>query len=255
MTIFERVKQNNPEVKTVEDFLNLPVKKTKIYNYNSNERYQDATIILGNPNGIINCNESPHKFAHTIFMNGQDRDWNSRQVNLSNDASKYNTLSPEKKRMFNLVLAQLITNDSVQTTQLGIGIMEYITSPVVILALGRQLYEEGVHSESYTRMAEDVCNNTEEIYSLHTKDANLARKNRAVADMYLKLYPEVTNKETTVLDVIMAMVANQILEELVFPGGFVAMYHLSDDLSGCGEMIREINGVGSLHTEMYASVA
>lgn len=242
---------NNKQI-PLDEFLNTPVKKIKIYNYNSEERYEDAKIILGNPNGIINVNQSPHKFGHTIFMNGQDRDWNSRQVNLSSDAVKYASLPPEKKRMFDLILAQLITNDSVQTTQLAIGIMEFITSPTVTLALCRQCYEEALHSESYTRMAEDVAKDTTRIYSLYKEDEALARKNRAVADMYIKLYPD-KGEETRVIDVIMAMVANQILEELVFPGGFVGMYHLEEELTGCAEMIREINSVGSLHTEMYAS--
>ena len=41
-------------------------------------------------------------------------------------------------------------------------------------------------------------------------------------------------------DLLMAMVANQILEELVFPGGFVALFSLATKLPGSSEMASEI---------------
>ena len=38
-----------------------------------------------------------------------------------------------------------------------------------------------------------------------------------------------------------ASVANQVLEELVFPGGFVIMFSLENKMAGTAEMIKEIN--------------
>ena len=55
--------------------------------------------------------------------------------------------------------------------------------------------------------------------------------------MYAHLYD---GDDPSVEDLLMAMVANQILEELVFPGGFVALFSLATKLPGSAEMASEI---------------
>lgn len=219
-----------------------PVSKAKIYNYESVEDYGDATVLNGCPNGIINFNKSNHAWAYGMFQRMQQRDWTPAQVNVAQDKRNYIHLSQAEKRMYDLVLAQLITNDSIQTQQLMIGISGFITSPVIAACLARQSYEEALHAQSYTVMAEDICGDTERIYNLWKEDDELFLKNKSVADMYQAIYPK--SGEATLEDVIMAFVANQILEELVFPGGFVAMYKLEKAMVGSGEMIAEIKSLG-----------
>lgn len=223
---------------SVFDILNLKVSETKNYNQTSEEKLEECSMILGNPNGIIAYELSPHKTAYTIYKNMHKRDWVPSQVNTTVDRANYPILTQQEKRLYDLVLAQLITNDSVQTTQLP-RISAYITSPCVASALIRQAYEEANHSESYSVMAIDIANDVNRIYNLHNEDQELFLKNQAVGDMYASIYRE--DKDMTVLDILMVMVANQILEELVFPGGFVAMYTLTDKLPGSVKMIEEIN--------------
>lgn len=213
------------------------MKAKKIFNTESREPYNQARIIGGNPNGIINFNGTNHQWATKLYKKMLNRTWFADQVNISKDKVNYLKLTENEKRTYDLILAQLITNDSIQTTQLMDKIDTFITSPVVCACLARQAFEESLHSESYSIMAEDICKDNDRIYNLHLYDEELALKNKAVADMYLELYQgEDPDKE----DILMACVANQILEGLVFLGGFVSMYSLENKMSGTCEMIEEI---------------
>lgn len=114
----------------------------KIFNQNSTESYKQATMIGGNPNGIINFNQTPHKAMYGLFKTASQRLWFPQEVNTSKDQQNYSKLTPEEKRAYDLVLAQLITNDSIQTNQLMDGINKYITCPVTNAALAVQAYQE-----------------------------------------------------------------------------------------------------------------
>lgn len=235
---------------SVEDRLRIIVPHSENYNVKSKEAYDKAKVILGNSNGIINPNGTNHQWAYTIYKNMQKRDWVPEQVNTSEDKNNYVHISDQQKRLFHLVLAQLITNDSVQTSQLP-KISDYITCPVISMALTRHAYEEANHSVSYAVMEADVICKPGYIYNLYMETENqegqdledtraLLKKNDSVAYMYSNLYDNAKDA-MTVKDILMIMVANQILEELVFPGGFVAMYTLEKQLPGTVKMIEEIN--------------
>ena len=217
--------------------MNETYKQKKIFNTESQEAFMDAKIVGGNPNGIMNFNRCPHSFAYPLYKKMIARTWFPDDVNISKDKVNYSTLNPEEKRMYDLVLAQLIANDSIQANQLADKINGYITSPIVNACLIRQAWEESNHSQSYAVMAEEICQDTDRIYNMHNHDEELMLKNKAVEEMYMHLYD---GDDPSVEDLLMAMVANQILEELVFPGGFVALFSLATKLPGSSEMASEI---------------
>ena len=227
----------------------FPLKPKPIFNQESKEEYQNCTILNGNPNGIINFNKSPHKAAYGMYKTVCSRQWFPSQVNTSKDLQNYVKLTPEEKRAFDLVLAQLITNDSIQTNQLMDGINKYITSPVVNALLAGQAFQEVVHSESYSVMAEDIAQDTDRIFAMQHNDTELYNKNKAVEDMYIQLYKP--DRHPTNEDILMVFVANQILEELIFPGGFSVIFSLENKLPGCAEMVKEISIDELLHVEIF----
>lgn len=210
------------------------MKSKEIYNLNSTEDFMEAKILGGNPSGIINFCRSNHKWAISLWKIMEGYTWFSSEPNISQDKVNYPKLSPAEKRMYDLVLAQLITNDSIQTNQLMDSINQYVTSPVVNACLSRQAYEEANHSKSYAVMAEDICEDPDRIYNLHKHDEGLATKNQAVADMYALIN---SSDDPSHSDILKAFAANQILEELVFPGGFVAMWSIGAKMTGSASMI------------------
>lgn len=224
----------------------------QIYNLDSVELYTDAKILGGNPSGIINYNRTPHKWAKSLWDIMRANTWHPAQVNTSADKVNYPKLSDADRRMFDLILAQLITNDSIQTNQLMDSINKYVTSPVVNACLSRQAYEEANHSESYSVMAEDICGDTDRIFSMHHHDAELAKKNKAVADMYALI----NNNESNITqeDILIAFGANQILEELVFPGGFCGIYAIGHVMPGSASMIAEIQKDENTHVYLFMNM-
>lgn len=271
------------------------LKPKKVFNQDSNEAFEDAKVIGGNPNGIFNFNKTSHPWATSLYDKMESRTWFVKQVNVGKDKINYPALSPSEKRTYDLVLSQLIANDSIQTNQLMDRINCYITSPIVNACLARQSSEESLHAKSYAVMAEDIAGDTDRIYNMHKHVPELAAKNRAVENLYESLYrdpvidlsviiPEVQDiinnqeeytliefsnkiKEATIKycnsisrdpsdeDLLLAFGANQILEELVFPGGFVTMLSLGNKMPGSAEMIAEIMKDETLsHVQLFKSI-
>jgi len=247
--------------------------RKKIFNQMSNESINDARVLGGNPTGVMDFNRTNHAWATEIYLKMKDRTWFPNQVDISKDIVSYQNLNSRKLRSYDLVLAQLIANDSIQSNQLADRINPYVTSPIINACLITQDMEEVNHSYSYAVMAEDIAQDTSRIYDMAKNDEALAKKNKAVEDMYEVLNkPYTTNKINAMFnyikhdilkieyrpsneDMLLACAANQVLEELVFPGGFVVIHSLERDLPGSSAMIAEIQKDETLsHVELFKHI-
>lgn len=227
------------------------LESVKICNLDSQEMHHECKILGSVPDGIVDMNTTPHQFAVDLFKKMIARHWVAEQINMAKDANAIKLLSKAEKHVLKLILNHLTNNDSDQTAQLS-RIKEYISSPMVNNALARQEFEECVHSESYSRYLKEALEDDGTILYMHRPylngkpnpdfDNELLLKNKAVSEMYLDLYKGI---KPTKEDMLIIFVANQILEELVFPGGFVACYILGEKLRALTEMIAEINKDGT----------
>lgn len=163
--------------------------------------------------------------------------WFPQEVDLTGDARDYKLLSSHEKRMYDLVLSQLIFMDSIQTNNLQDNINPYITAPEINVLLARQSFEEALHSSSYAVMVESISENTDEIYDMWRTDAVLLEKNTHIAAVYEELENDPSDENK-----LLAMFANQALEGIYFYAGFGAMYTLarSGKMLGTAQMIRFI---------------
>ena len=213
------------------------MKKKKIYNLKSIEETNEAKIINGNPSGIINFTNTNHKWASSIWDLMLSFTWFPEEVNMTLDKKPYATLTEPELRTYDLILSQLISNDSIQTNQLMDSINQYVTSGVVNAILSRQSYEEALHSKSYAVMVEDISDDTDKIYNMHKHDEQLFIKNQAVADMYENINDDYISTD----DVLKAFAANNILEGLIFMGGFIAIWSLGNKMTSSAKMISFIH--------------
>lgn len=221
------------------------IKPVKIYNMESDEMHYEAKIFGGNPDGIGNFEDTPHQFAVALYKAGQERNWVSEQLNVNEDVKIYPTLSDDMKRKYLLGIAQPTTNDSIQTAQIS-RLIQYISSPVVVCALTRQAYEESLHTQTYSRLIRDIIKDSA-IFYLHREFINgksnplfspeLYKKNDAVRRMYARLYQ---TDDPTLEDLLMVLVANQILEEMVFPGAFAFNFAFDSRMVGTISAFEEI---------------
>ncbi len=225
--------------------------KKKIYNPLSKEGVNDRRMISGNPTGHIELTKVKYPWAVALWDLMLANTWFPKEVDMTPDAKDYKLLSDAEKRMYDLVLSQLIFMDSIQTNNIADNINPYITAPEVNILLVRQAFEEALHSSSYAVMVESISANTDEIYDMWRSDAVLAGKNDYIAEVYERLSddPSDSNK-------VLAMFANQILEGIYFYSGFTCMYILarSGKMLGSAQMIRFIQRDEVTHLSLFQNI-
>jgi len=227
------------------------IEKKTIYNPDSKENLNDRRTFGGNPDGMINFTRCKYEWATRLWDMMEANTWFPREVQMTGDAKDYKYLTPAEKRMYDLVLSQLIFMDSLQTNNLMDNINPYITAPEINACLSRQSYEEANHSKSYAVMVESISDNTDQIYDMWKTDAKLREKNNFIAGVYKNLSGDITDEK-----IVLAMFANQILEGLYFYSGFAAMYALgkSGKMLGSSQMIRFIQRDEVTHLLMFQNI-
>ncbi|MSN96239.1 ribonucleotide-diphosphate reductase subunit beta [Campylobacter sp. FMV-PI01] len=228
------------------------VEKKKIYNPQSNETLTDRRVFNGNPHGILNFTKAKYQWALKLWDIMEANTWFPKEVDTTDDVRDYNfNLTTAEKRMYDLVWSQLISMDSFQTNNLADNINPYITAPEINAVLVRQAYEEANHSKSYAVMVEAICENTDLIYEMEKHDAVLKKKNDYISSIYEELAGDVTENK-----LILAMVANQILEGIYFYSGFTAIYALAraGKMLGSAQMIRFIQRDEITHLLLFQNM-
>ncbi|MEA2050609.1 MAG: ribonucleotide-diphosphate reductase subunit beta [Campylobacterota bacterium] len=222
-----------------------------IYNPSSHESLNDRRTFGGDPDGMINFTSCKYEWAVKLWDTMEGNTWFPKEVQMTADAKDYKYLTEPEKRMYDLVLSQLIFMDSLQTNNLMDNINPYITAPEINAILSRQSYEEANHSKSYAVMVESISDNTDEIYNMWKTDSKLQEKNNFIAGTYKNLSGDITDKK-----IVLAMFANQILEGLYFYAGFAAMYALgkSGKMLGTSQMIKFIQRDEVTHLLLFQNL-
>ena len=231
------------------------MERKTIYNPDSKESLNDRRIFGGNSDGMINFTKMKYQWALNLWDTMEGNTWFPKEVQMTGDAKDYKFLTEPEKRMYDLVLSQLIFMDSLQTNNLMDNINPYITAPEVNACLSRQSYEEANHSKSYAVMVESISDNTDKIYDMWKTDVKLREKNNYIADVYKSLTAG-DNGEITDTKIVLALFANQILEGLYFYAGFAAMYALgkSGKMLGSSQMIRFIQRDEVTHLLLFQNM-
>lgn len=228
------------------------MQRKKIYNPSSTENLSQRQVFNGNPHGILNFTKAKYEWALKLWDLMEANTWFPKEVDTTDDVRDYAyNLTAAEKRMYDLVWSQLISMDSFQTNNLADNINPYITAPEINAVLARQAYEEANHSKSYAVMVEAICDNTDLIYEMEKHDEVLRRKNDYISSVYEELAGDVTDEK-----LLLAMVANQILEGIYFYSGFTAIYALAraGKMLGSAQMIRFIQRDEITHLLLFQNM-
>ncbi|NQY20239.1 MAG: ribonucleotide-diphosphate reductase subunit beta [Campylobacteraceae bacterium] len=225
--------------------------KKIIYNPKSTESLNDRRTFGGNPDGMLNFTKAKYQWALNLWDTMEGNTWFPKEVQMTGDAKDYKFLAPAEKRMYDLVLAQLIFMDSLQTNNIMDNMNPYITAPEINAILSRQAYEEANHSKSYAVMVESISDNTDEIYDMWKTDPMLQKKNDFIAKIFSNLCEDLTDE-----NIVLSMFGNQILEGMYFYAGFAAMYALgkSGKMLGSSQMIRFIQRDEITHLLLFQNL-
>jgi len=232
---------------------NLDKKNHKkiIYNPQSSETLNERKTFGGNPDGMLNFTKPKYIWATELWDIMEGNTWFPKEVQMTQDTKDYKFLTPAEKRMYDLVLSQLIFMDSLQTNNIMDNMNPYITAPEINAILSRQAYEEANHSKSYAVMVESISDNTDEIYDMWKTDSELQHKNLFIANTFKAVGDNPTDE-----NIVLGMFANQILEGMYFYAGFASMYALgkSGKMLGSSQMIRFIQRDEVTHLLLFQNM-
>lgn len=230
--------------------LDTKVSKVKLYNEIPTEEAV-KTPFGGETSGIMNPSDGMD-WSIKLWDAMYNNDWRPNEVDTTNDGIGYKNLSPELQKSFDKVLASLIFNDSAQTVNLGMSVLPYVTNGNISLVIARQLYEEALHTTSYDAIVKDVSVNRDDIYELHLKDEELAKRNRYLANMYTDIAEG--NNNVTIRQLFKSAIANNILEGIMFYGGFLFFWALGEKVRGTAEMIAFIARDERMHVLLFQQI-
>ncbi len=122
--------------------------KKNIYNPETKETLNQRLVFGGDPDGTLNFTRMKFEWALRVWDIMEKNTWFPKEVQMTQDAKDYKNLTPAEKRMYDLVLSQLIFMDSLQTNNIMDNINPYITAPEINACLSRQSYEECLVGET-----------------------------------------------------------------------------------------------------------
>lgn len=124
-------------------------------------------------NGVASMNQlAPFKYewAWQAYLDSVDNNWTPREIAMGQDKSDFEfKLSADERHTFTTVLAYLSTADIMAMRNISIAVMEKITAPEIQQYLGRQVFEETLHSWTYQHCIENLNLDQTEIYSRYER--------------------------------------------------------------------------------------
>jgi ribonucleoside-diphosphate reductase beta chain len=217
-------------------------------------------IINGYDDGLLQASPLKHPWARDIFKGMQKNNWVAEEISFQKDKEQWegNALTGQERECFLRALAFASNLDGLLVNSLSEVIKPHITSPEVVLAIARQIYEECLHVDSYSCMVEAVGLDPELVYGLYRKDKHLFYKNKRVLEsMYRINRPDFSTKSLEgAQEFVEACSTNLIFEGIFFFSAFLVFYNFGrhNKMPGSKEMIQFINRDEDLHVRLFVNI-
>jgi len=217
-------------------------------------------VINGFDDGLMQISPLKHPWARDIFKSMQKNNWVAEEVSFQKDKEQWeaNEITEQEKECFRKALAFASNLDGLLVNSLSEIIKPHITSPEIVLAIARQIYEECLHVDSYSCMIEAVGFDPEDIYGLYRRDKTLFYKNKRVFEsMYNIAKPGFDTKTVENAQAfLIACTTNLIFEGIFFFSAFLIFYNFGrhNKMPGSKEMIQFINRDEDLHVQLFVNI-
>jgi ribonucleoside-diphosphate reductase beta chain len=209
-------------------------------------------IIDGPADNLRAISAQRYPWVQPLWEQMLANNWVAQQVPLLRDKKQFRDLSKGSQFGFRAALAFLSNLDAIQVDNLTENISRIITDPGVSKLISRQSFEEAMHNEAYSIIAEELFpGEVLDIYDMARSVPMLADKNK----MILAQARQVT-LEPTPQNKIKALVSNLILEGVYFFSGFLTFYSIARSTGKMLEskdMIRYIQRDELTHLDIFAN--
>lgn len=138
--------------------------------------YHDKRIINGGE-GVNNLAPFKYPWAWEMLEKTRKNDWKPEEIGMGDDRYCYEyRLGDNERLLFTNNFATLTTSDMVVGRNIAVEIMRHITAPEISLFMGRQVWEEGLHSLSYQHILEVLGLDQDEVYYRYQRAPEIRQK-------------------------------------------------------------------------------
>ena len=226
--------------------------KKPLFNPEGDTGVLERRMIGGNPTNLNDFNNMKYAWVSNWYRQAMNNFWIPEEINLAPDKKQYGSLPAAERRAYDKILSFLIFLDSIQTANLP-TVSQYITANEVNLCLSIQIFQEAIHSQSYSYMLDTICEPQERDNVLFQwkDDEHLLRRNTFIGGCYNEFQER---KDAPTL--LRVMMANFILEGIYFYSGFMFFYNLSRNgkMPGSAQEIRYINRDENTHLWLFRNI-
>ena len=213
------------------------VKKRPLFNPDGDVSVNARRIIGGNTTNLNDCNNMKYPWVSGWYRQAMNNFWVPEEINM---------------HTYDKILSFLIFLDSIQTANLP-NISSYVTANEVNLCLSIQIFQEALHSQSYSYMLDTICQPQERNDVLYQwkNDEHLLRRNEFIGKIYNDF-----QEDPSALNFMRAVMGNFILEGVYFYSGFMFFYNLgrNNRMPGSVQEIRYINRDENTHLWLFRNI-
>lgn len=117
-----------------------------------------------------------YSWLYNTYKKAQQNYWLPQEVGMGRDKEEYYTLPPNVKHQYDLLFSMLTTMDLVVTEAVDVSLMRHASAPELRQWLALQGFQEAVHSDSYTVMAEEIGLDPDEVFTRYLTNPALYAK-------------------------------------------------------------------------------
>ena len=209
-------------------------------------------MIGGDTTNLNDFNNMRYQWVSGWYRQAMNNFWVPEEINLSQDIKDYPNLPKPERRAYDKILSFLVFLDSIQTANLP-NVSAYVTANEVNLCLSIQIFQEALHSQSYSYMLDTICQPHErnDILYQWKNDAHLLARNTFIGEQY-----NAFQREQSMDNFMRVLIANYILEGVYFYSGFMFFYNLgrNNRMPGSAQEIRYINRDENTHLWLFRNI-
>lgn len=228
------------------------VRKRPLFNPDGDIDVNARRMIGGNTTNLNDFNNMKYQWVSGWYRQAMNNFWVPEEINMHTDVKDYPLLPPAERRAYDKILSFLIFLDSIQTANLP-NISGYITANEVNLCLSIQIFQEALHSQSYSYMLDTICEPQERNDVLYQwkNDQHLLRRNEFIGDIYNDF-----QQDPSAVNFMRSVMGNFILEGVYFYSGFMFFYNLgrNNKMPGSVQEIRYINRDENTHLWLFRNI-
>ena len=209
-------------------------------------------IINGNTTNLREWNRIKYEWSTNMYRTMLNNFWIPEEIALNEDIKAWDQLLPAERNAFEKIISFLNFLDSIQSENIP-NLSRYLTAAEIAALLNIQAFQEEIHAQSYSYIADTVTNpiTRDRIYDMWREDKNLLNRNKFIANIY-----EQFNQNPTKENFLKAIMANYILEGIYFYSGFSFFYTLARQgkMTATSTIFKYINRDEITHLVLFQNI-